>query len=88
MAGARPRRRGGRAALPVAEVVTTYRCPHCGGALELLELRREACIACWRCLRVACVSARKLRRLYMTRQRFDWRGMVLAMYRLYLTARA
>ena len=74
--------------LPVAEVTTTYRCPRCGGALELLEFRHEACMACWRCLRVACVSARKLRRLYVTRRRFNWRGMVEGLYRLYLAAHA
>ena len=75
-----------REALPVAEITTTYRCPHCGGALELLEFRHEVCIACWRCLRAACVPVGRLRRLYVTRWRLDLRGMVEGLYKMYLAA--
>jgi hypothetical protein len=72
------------AGFPLAEVVTTYRCPRCGGALELIEWKHEVCIACWACLRAACFTVWRAWR-YFAGCHLDWRRLLEDLYGAYCT---
>jgi len=68
------------------EVVLTYRCPFCGGALELAENDNYVWFGCRGCMRYVKREKRALIRRFVDYRgkRFNWIGMMAELYHLYI----
>jgi len=66
-------------------IETSYRCPFCGGALELAEDDYHIWFGCGRCLRYVKREKKGVVRRFVDyrKKRFNWRGMMNELYKLY-----
>ncbi|ABO07998.1 hypothetical protein Pcal_0571 [Pyrobaculum calidifontis JCM 11548] len=70
-----------------AAVATTYRCPLCGGALELMEDGRYLWFGCWRCKIYVRREKGELAKKFVDyrRRRFMWSQMMEELYRIFMS---
>jgi phage FluMu protein Com len=66
-------------------IVLTYRCPFCGGALELVEGASHVWFGCMRCMRYVKREKREMVKRFVNyrEKKFNWSGMMAELYRLY-----
>ncbi len=66
-------------------VLLCYKCPFCGGALELAENDNYVWFGCRRCMRYVKREKRQIVRRFVDYRgrRFNWVGMMAELYRLY-----